>query len=65
MTTRDLISHMIELLDHQATILAKDNGSSRDRTLDQYRYVSGEVSGLRRAALIIENELKKMLDEDD
>jgi hypothetical protein len=65
MNPRAFIDHMTALLDEQAVTYARENGSSRDRTIDQYRYISGEVSGLRKAAQMLRDEYKRLLSDDD
>lgn len=65
MSLRAYTDHLAILLTQQADAIARENGASRDRTLDQYRYQSGIAAGLRQAAAAIEDELKRMLADDD
>lgn len=64
MTPRDFVNHLSSRLIESADTTARENGSSRDRTLDQYRYQAGVVAGLRMAALMIDEEFKRLLQDD-
>jgi hypothetical protein len=64
-TPRAFIDHMTAMLNAKADSVAAENGSSRDRTIDQYRYQAGVVAGLRQAATAIEDEYKRLLSDDD
>jgi hypothetical protein len=60
-----LVEYLAAQLNDKADIAARENGASRDRTLDQYRYQAGVVAGLRQAAIAIEDEYKRLLSDDD
>lgn len=65
MNPRAFVDHLSALLTEQAETVARENGRSRDRTLDQYRYQAGFVAGLQQAAEAIMNEYKRLLADDD
>jgi hypothetical protein len=65
MTPRDFIDHLAAMLNDSADTTARENGMSRDRSLDQYRYQAGVVAGLRQAAIAIEDEYKRLRDDDE
>jgi hypothetical protein len=65
MNPRALVEYLAAKLNDNADTAARENGSSRDRTLDQYRYQAGIVAGLRQAATAIEDEYKRLLNDDD
>ena len=65
MTPRAFIDHMAAMLNAKADSAAAENGASRDRTLDQYRYHAGVVAGMRRAANELEDEFKRLLNDND
>jgi hypothetical protein len=65
MNPRAFIDHLAAMLNTQADTTARENGSSRDRTVDQYRYQAGVVAGLRQAATAIEAEYKRLRDDDE
>ena len=65
MNPRAFVDHLSAMLATQSETIARENGKSRDRTLDQYRYQAGVSAGLQQAAEAIMAEYKRLLSEDD
>lgn len=49
----------------QADELARVNGSSRDRSLDDIRYIAGMVQGLLLSTSLMEEALRTAADDPD
>lgn len=45
--------------------VATENGVSRDRSFDQYRYHAGKCAGLSEAVALLDETFKKLTQEDD
>lgn len=60
-----LVDYLSAKLNEQSEIVARENGRSRDRTLDQYRYQAGVAYGFQQASEAIINEYKRLLADDD